>query len=143
MHDTDDQIAWYDFDWDPNKLEDLPSPESFIDDYLIRAFAKMAQGPIQHAHQSGAFPQSPCGYGLRGESLLVVPDTNVLLRDIAYACGHNQRTTSSPPQIVGPYACSAPNTSSMRSLNTLKAGRSAKAYLTTYTERAGLTSICH
>lgn len=53
--------------------------------------AKNAQLPIRRPDQCGAFPTWWIE-GLFGESLLVVPDANVLRNDIVRACRKNQRT---------------------------------------------------
>jgi len=67
------------------------NPNNVESAVLSSIHAKNAKLPIRHPDQYGAFP-TWWGESLFGESLLVVPDANVLRNDIARACRHNQRT---------------------------------------------------
>jgi len=57
-----------------------------LDLHLQHSYAQNAEAAIRRPDGCGAFPSASLHSILGGESLLVVPDTNVLLRDIAYSC---------------------------------------------------------
>jgi predicted nucleic acid-binding protein len=57
----------------------------------MRVHAENANLPIRAADAAGAFPDANYGGLIRQESLVVVPDTNILLEDIADSCERGKR----------------------------------------------------
>ena len=55
--------------------------------------ADNATRPIRYPYESGAFPDGGYGALLHGEGLIVVPDTNILLQDLAQSCRAQRRLT--------------------------------------------------
>jgi hypothetical protein len=62
-----------------------------ISELLMRVHAENANLPIRAADAAGAFPDANYGGLIRQESLVVVPDTNILLEDIADSCERGKR----------------------------------------------------
>lgn len=62
-----------------------------VDEFLRHVHAENAALPIRHPGPSGAFPDATFGGLIRQESLLIVPDTNILLQDIANSCRRGRR----------------------------------------------------
>jgi len=61
--------------------------------FLLKIHAANAARPIRLPHQSGHFPDPGYGAMLLNESLLVVPDTSILLQDLRRSCRLGQRQT--------------------------------------------------
>jgi predicted nucleic acid-binding protein len=72
---------------------DRPSLSQAVDEFLRHVHAENAVLPIRHPGPTGAFPDATFAGLIREESLLVVPDTNILLQDIANACERGKRLT--------------------------------------------------
>jgi predicted nucleic acid-binding protein len=64
-----------------------------VDEFLRHAHTENAVLPIRHPGPTGAFPDATFAGLIREECLLVVPDTNILLQDIADACKRGKRLT--------------------------------------------------
>jgi predicted nucleic acid-binding protein len=72
-------------------LGDRLSLGQAVDEFLRHVHAENALLPIRHPGPTGAFPDATFAGLIREESLLVVPDTNILLQDIASACKRGRR----------------------------------------------------
>jgi predicted nucleic acid-binding protein len=70
-----------------------PHVDDAIKQFLKKMHADNAARPIRYPLESGAFPNGGYGALLHGESLVVVPDTNILLQDLAQACRAERRLT--------------------------------------------------
>jgi predicted nucleic acid-binding protein len=68
-----------------------------VDDAILHFLKDMhaanAARPIRYPLESGAFPVEGYGALLHGDSLVVVPDTNILLQDLAKSCRDQRRLT--------------------------------------------------
>jgi hypothetical protein len=73
-------------------ISEKPTKVDAIRGYIRNAHAQSEIAPVVYPDQNGAFPGSFFNGLLRGESLLVVPDTNVLLGDIGRAFRTGRRT---------------------------------------------------
>ncbi len=62
-----------------------------LDEFLRDVHATNATLPIRGTDAAGAFPDANYGSLIRRESLVVVPDSNILLQDIADACLRHKR----------------------------------------------------
>lgn len=64
-----------------------------IRQFLLKIHAHNAARPIRLPYDSGQFPDPGYGAVLLRESLLVVPDTNILLQDLRQSCRSRRRQT--------------------------------------------------